>query len=425
MSKPLSDGPSLLQRLQPRQQIRRLFSTARGALRSALGEDLTQGPRRAGAPRLLFLVNMDPEGMGGLIDSVQAFLEHSRYQVDVVNLRFSYWCWGRFLPKKFPLHDYDVLMLHPTVSHRPEYIRRFAENLEQSLETFPGLKVAQLQDEQCETHLRAKVLGEHRFDLIVTCVPPHEVRIAYPEKLLPDAEFFHCLTGYVTEAMHNLSYSWDAPRPLDLSYRGNKVPFHFGRLPYEKYALAGRFQKICRQRGLQGDVSGEWYHRVYGKAWFDLMGSSKGVLGTESGSRSFDPEGAVARACQKMLQEHPDSTFEEVFEQAIAPHHLVVDYLQISPRIFEAIGCRAVQVLYEGNYSEILKPGVHYLSLKWDHSNLDEVLSQLLDSSVRKRIPEQAFEEILKNPIYQYSSFVKAMEDRFEQTSGRLGKSPL
>ena len=39
---------------------------------------------------------------------------------------------------------------------------------------------------------------------------------------------------------------------------------------------------------------------------------------------------------------------------------------QISPKMFEAISLGTVLVMFEGKYSNILKPDLHYISLKKD-----------------------------------------------------------
>ncbi|MBT8506740.1 hypothetical protein B1F79_04690 [Coxiella-like endosymbiont of Rhipicephalus sanguineus] len=55
-----------------------------------------------------------------------------------------------------------------------------------------------------------------------------------------------------------------------------------------------------------------------------------------------------------------------------------IDYNQISPRHFEAVATKTLQILYEGEYSNILKPWVHYVPLKKDYSNFDEVCNFFL-----------------------------------------------
>ena len=49
----------------------------------------------------------------------------------------------------------------------------------------------------------------------------------------------------------------------------------------------------------------------------------------------------------------------------------------ISPRCFEAAALRTLMVMYEGEYAGILEAGRHYVELKRDHSNIDEVVSAI------------------------------------------------
>ena len=46
----------------------------------------------------------------------------------------------------------------------------------------------------------------------------------------------------------------------------------------------------------------------------------------------------------------------------------------ISSRNFDAIGTKTAQILLEGKYNNLLKPNIHYFSLKKDYSNFDEII---------------------------------------------------
>jgi hypothetical protein len=394
----------------PGQALRRLAATLRGAVRTWKGADLLQGTPRPGAPRLLIVANVDPAGPGQLWSSLVAFMRHSRFQVDLVNIRFAYWIWDKFLPEDFPLGDYDVILLHPTVGHRAEYIRAFDRDCKTRLEDFKGLRVIQLQDEHVRTNERIAAIRERGFDLLLTCVPRKEIPRVYHLGNLPDTDTVSVLTGYVTEEMRAVNHPWGGPRPLDISYRGNLVPFHYGRLPYEKHALGERFKKIAAVRGLRVDISSEWYHRVYGRHWLQLLGRSKAVLGVESGCTLFDLDGDIETGCAAYLREHPRADFEQVWEAVAGDREENVDYRQVSPRHFEAAACQAVQILYEGRYSGIFEPWKHYLPLKWDHSNLDEILEAMQDPERRGEIASQAYEEIVCDSGYSYASHVRRVD---------------
>ena len=104
----------------------------------------------------------------------------------------------------------------------------------------------------------------------------------------------------------------------------------------------------------------------------------------------------------------------EVYAEILEPHDGVTFYNQISPRHFEAAACRTLQILYEGHYSGIFEAGRHYLSLRRDHSNLDEVLDRALDPHEHARLTETAFDDIVANDAYRYDAFVAELDDAMQ-----------
>lgn len=62
----------------------------------------------------------------------------------------------------------------------------------------------------------------------------------------------------------------------------------------------------------------------------------------------------------------------------------------ISSRHFDAIGTHTCQILLEGRYNDILRPGEHYLSLDQDFGNLTEVMEELADPGRRRAITNAA-----------------------------------
>jgi len=93
-----------------------------------------------------------------------------------------------------------------------------------------------------------------------------------------------------------------------------------------------------------------------------------------------------------------------------------IQYNQISPRHFEAAATKTVQILFEGDYSEIFKPYKHYIPLKKDFSNINEVLSLLSDKQFRIDVTNRAYNEIIMNNVYRYQSFVKLFDDNIQKS---------
>jgi len=200
-------------------------------------------------------------------------------------------------------------------------------------------------------------------------------------------------------------------RPIDVGYRGSLQPWNFGRLAYEKWEIGERFTAAAVRYGLRLDISSKSEDRFFGRAWFDFLGRCRATLGVESGSSIVDFTGEIEAACQEYLKAHPLASFEEVFDTILAPHENNVPNRTVSPRHFEAAACRTLQILYEGDYRGIFVPWRHYIPLRRDFSNLDDVVRALRDTALGKEITERAYEEIAANPAYGYAAFVKLLDD--------------
>jgi spore maturation protein CgeB len=83
---------------------------------------------------------------------------------------------------------------------------------------------------------------------------------------------------------------------------------------------------------------------------------------------------------------------------------------QVSPRVFEAIAARTVLVLFEGNYSGVVKAGEHFIPLKKDGSNLAEVVSLLQDGAYVDAMAERAYRDVIASGKYSYKSFVDLVD---------------
>ena len=86
-------------------------------------------------------------------------------------------------------------------------------------------------------------------------------------------------------------------------------------------------------------------------------------------------------------------------------------YRTVSPRHFEAAACRTLQILYEGEYRGILLPWRHYLPLRRDFGNFEEIVGALRDGALAAEITERAFAEVAANPAYSYATFVGALDE--------------
>ena len=362
--------------------------------------------------RILLVAVFDPRGLQTILENINLLGRLSRFRYELINVIGT--PGGPTIPANVDLSRYDGIYIHSTASYNAAVLHDLDRDLDLKIADFPGVKILMKQDEQYRTNKIIDYLVHKRFDVLSTCVAREHAHDVYPKERLPNLRTVHALTGYISESMSRLRYRPVRERPLDIGYRGSLQPFYFGRLSWEKRSIGYVVGERAAARGLRTDISSKWEDRFTGPAWFDFLGRCKATLGVESGASIFDWDGTVEERCVAFQREHPDASFEEVYEAVLAPHDGVTFYNQISPRHFEAAACRTLQILYEGAYSGIFEADRHYLSLRRDHQNLDELLDRALDPAEQDRLTGAAFDEIVASPSFRYETFVASLDDVVE-----------
>ena len=67
-------------------------------------------------------------------------------------------------------------------------------------------------------------------------------------------------------------------------------------------------------------------------------------------------------------------------------------------------------VLFEGEYSGVLKPGRHFIVLKKDFSNFDGVVSRLKDHAFLQAMADRTYKEVAMDPRWSYRSFIQRVD---------------
>jgi hypothetical protein len=386
-------------------------------LRYALRPRLKRSGRGQRARRFLLVACYDPWCPGSQREGAELIVRYSRHRFDLLNL-CGLLPWGPVrIPGCVRLRDYEGVLLHSSLPYPPEMLRNLDQGRREKLADFPGLKIVAKQDEQADVHGLVDFLRETGVQLLLTCVSPQDAATVYPPSRLPGLQLVHVRAGYVMPSMRAGGPSQDDPRPIDIGYRGSAAPAAFGRLCYEKRQIGEVFAQICAERNWKADISSRPEDRIYGPHWLRFLGRAKATLGVESGGSVFDFTGEIHRQCEAYQQRHPAADFETVHQLFLAPHEGRIHYRQVAPRHFEAAACRTLQILYEGEYSGIFQPFRHYLPLKRDLGNLDEVAARFLDPAERRRITERAYGEIIRSDACAYESFVKQLDDAIDALS--------
>ncbi|MBK7636922.1 MAG: glycosyltransferase family 1 protein [Saprospiraceae bacterium] len=131
------------------------------------------------------------------------------------------------------------------------------------------------------------------------------------------------------------------------------------------------------------------------------------VLGTESGSTLLDFDGSIRKAVNKYQKENPNASFEQCEDSCFKGLDGNINLSTVSPRHFEAMLTRTCQVLVEGKYADILVPDRHYIPIKKDFSNVDEVVNKIKDVKLCETIANTCYEEIVGTAKITYRDFIE------------------
>ena len=89
----------------------------------------------------------------------------------------------------------------------------------------------------------------------------------------------------------------------------------------------------------------------------------------------------------------------------------LIENYALGPKNLEATASKILQILVEGNYNNVLIPWRHYIPLKKDYSNIDEVIKSLSDTELCQKIINNAYREIALNKNYRYSHFTSLIKN--------------
>ncbi len=308
------------------------------------------------------------------------------------------------------LSAFNVIVIHYSVrlSLKEHLSRSWAE----ALTACGAYKVLFIQDDYETTEVARTWIQRLGVHCVFTPTPAKAMERVYPHSLFPSVEFHTILLGFVPIEHEEFRRISIRDRSITLGYRGRSLPFWYGRLGQEKVEIGKRMREICEGRGIHVDIEWTEKKRIYGEQWFEFLSDCKAMLGSESGSDVIDSTGEIRSQIEKEIRRNPEITFEEVHRRYLTGHEERVPISQISPKVFEAIANRTALVLFEGNYSDVVLPDRHFIPLKKDFSNIEDVLRKLVDDQYLEAMTERAYEDIIRSGSYGYERFIHDL-DRF------------
>lgn len=328
---------------------------------------------------LLYSVGIGPVP-ATILDSITAFRRHSRFRIWPLNAFYGF-------PAALRQVRPRVIALHYTMFYdqtRP-LEEPFLELLDRCSDSY---LIAMFQDEQAYLDRRLELCRRYRVDCVYTMMGPEAAQRTYGAET-PASRIVSHIPGYVSDELRERGRALAKPdraRAIDIGYRGRKAPDEWGPAVREKYAIAVGFERRARGSDLRLDIETDEDKRIYGDAWYRFIADCRATLGTESGTEiPWGPEGEL------------------------------LPYRTISPRHLEAAALGSCQILFEGRYSDMLEPMVHYIPLRKDFSNFDEVLARYRDADLRRELTANAHRNLIEDERATYRRFIADFDRNLEQ----------
>ena len=293
-----------------------------------------------------------------------------------------------------------------------------------AVKQFGGYKIIFIQDEYEGTEIARNWITNLGIHCVYNLVCLMIISKQFIPPIVLNVRFIRTLTGFVPElSLPKSAYKELSARLVLVGYRGRALPYWYGTLGQEKLNIGVQFKEYALQNRLNVDIEWEPDKRIYGNGWYDFLGSCRATLGTESGANIFDFDGSLRKEIEDRLNiMGGDLTYSDIYEELIAPNENI-PMNQISPKLFEAISLKTALILFEGSYSGILVPDLHYISLKKDFSNISEVVCKLQDDAFIQTLTERAYHDVVESKHYSYEQFVRGIDNDIRKEVKTLSKS--
>ena len=358
--------------------------------------------------RVLVAYSMVSTYVPTTLEYLLALKNFTNYEVEYVHVTHGAWL-------NFDINEYDVVFQNYCA--RLCFDGYVSQHYEKALMNFRGLKILAVQDDYDRTATLHRAIRRLGFHVLLTCVQSDFWPLVYPKSELPGLTIIQGLTGYMPERLldRRSHVTPLAQRRTWIAYRGRDIGAKYGRLGFEKYEIGRRMQELCTARGVPHDIAMDDASRVYGDAWFEFLGSSRTMLGSESGSNMFDFDGHLEKAIEAFAALHGRRPTYQEFKDVLDPLEAPFDVGQISPRVFECATMMTPMILFRGRYSNAIQADVHYIALEKDFSNAEAILARLDDLEYLQGFADRAYRRLVESDDYGYRALARLIEDTIEQ----------
>jgi hypothetical protein len=351
---------------------------------------------------------------GTVEDHLYSFRRHGTRDYSYVNLAVP----GLVHP--YALARYDAIVWHTSVlawlRWPPREQQRGLRKRAARLRDCASVHVALPQDEFLLSDRVNDFIREFGVSHVFSVAPPSEWPKIYDGLDLRHTTVSRVLTGYLDDATVRRIGAILADgreRRIDIGYRTVPGKSYLGRHGAMKVEIADAVRERAEARGLRVDISTRAEDTFFGDDWYRFLASCRYTIGIEGGASILDRDGSVRACVENRLFQDPQATFPELEAACFPGRDGELSLFAISPRHLEACATRTAQILVEGEFGGILRPDEHYLPLRRDLSNLDQVLDAVeQDRDLPAAISDRAHREVVESGSYTYRRLVRDVEAR-------------
>lgn len=366
--------------------------------------------------KILCIYNLREKNARNTIDEhLYSFRRYSDEDVYYLNVAFG-------IPWYIEKIYFDVVIYHYTffaLKWDPKQFERLRKKCGR-LKYISGYKIAMPQDEYIYSIIINLFFRDFGIKTVYTCLPPSDYQKVYDKEISGLDYYFSVPAGFIDETAVN-RYANESPplseRPIDIGYRARKVPYWLGKHGNIKWLLGEKFNNAAKHHNLKTDISSDPEGFFMGKDWYRFLQSCKVFIGCEGGASLHDPTGEIRQKVEEYVQLNPNVSFEEVESVCFPGLDGNLNLFAISPRHYECCITKTCQTLVEGEYGGIFKPGIHYIEIKKDWSNVDQVVNKINDIKYCQEIADNAYRDIVQSGLYTYRGFVERVLSHVKEVS--------
>ncbi|RLC07279.1 MAG: hypothetical protein DRH43_11840 [Deltaproteobacteria bacterium] len=296
------------------------------------------------------------------------------------------------LPSMRRMREWDlIILLHSTNANSMLAL----SSIESYLKSRKGKLLIFVGNEYCLMPEKIRFIKNVEADYVASQLPEKAAKWLYED----------CTHSRIVLVPHGLNSKIYKPlrdplsRRVDIGFIGDRYSLAVGDI--ERTKLAEYFSQNDFWPGMTKDIRIGRKLRLPREEYARFLNTIRGTIGGESGTYYLEKTDKTQKEIEAFLSYHPKATFDDIYNRFLTNYSNPVSGKAISSRHFEAAGTKTCQILLEGEYNGIFKPDVHYICLKKDYSNIDDVIARFRDNRYLQTMVNETYEYVMENHTYE------------------------